>query len=345
LAFSKIPDEWKIAFITPIYKNKGSKADLDNYRPISVIPPIAKVFETLIADQIYKYFENQNILSDCQFGFRKNSSCELALNTMIQEWRDSLDIEKHVIALFLDLSKAFDTINHMLLIRKLEHYNFSIEAVNLIKDYLKNRKIAVNLNQTKSKQESLCTGVPQGSVLGPLLFIIFVNDLSWLQISSKMVLFADDTTLFINGFDLDVILQQLSKDIEQVNVWLKHNNLVLNLKKTIAMHFPLSSHQKKLYKSLDLKFDDVNIEFVENTKLLGVTIDHMLKFDLHSSNLCKKINAKTFLLSKSIFLFTEKFRSTLFKLLFNLTSTIVHLYFCTYLILTLINLKDASPNL
>ena len=136
----------------------------------------------------------------------KNSSCELALNTMIQEWRDSLDSNQHVIALFLDLSKAFDTINHILLIRKLEHYNFSNEAVNLVKEYLKNRKIAVNLNQTQSKQESLLTGVPQGSVLGPLLFIIFVNDLSWLKTSSKMVLFADDTTLYLSGLDLNKVL-------------------------------------------------------------------------------------------------------------------------------------------
>ena len=134
---------------------------------------------------------------------------------------------------------------------------------------------------------------------------------------------------------MGAILQQLSKDLEHVNIWLKHNNLVLNLKKTTAMYFPHSSHQKKLYKSLDLKFDDVNIEFVENTKLLGVTIDHMLKFDLHSSNLCKQINAKTFLLSKSIFLFTEKFRSTLFKLFIQ-----SHFDYCSSLFLHLSNLDS-----
>ena len=149
---------------------------------------------------------------------------------------------------------------------------------------------------------------------------------------SKMVLFADDTTLYLSGLDLNKVLLQLSEDIKLVNTWLKHNNLILNIKKTNAMYFPHSSHQKSLYKSLDLKFDEVSIEFVVNAKLLGVTIDHMLKFDIHTSNLCKRINAKTFILAKSIFLFTEKFRSILFKLFIQ-----SHFDYCSSLFLHLSN--------
>ena len=314
LKTKKIPDEWKIAHITPLYKGKGSKSDLNNYRPISTLPPIAKVFEKLLARKISKYFEDSDFLTENQYGFRSKSSCELALNTIIQDWRDSLDNNNHTISLFLDLSKAFDTINHKLLLNKLHLYNFDISAIALLENYLSNRFISVKINGINSKNEQLSTGVPQGSVLGPLLFIIFINDMALLPLSSKIAMFADDTTIYSNNLDINKLLDDLVKDLSLISEWLEHNQLILNLNKTVAIHFSFNQRNKSLYKTLHLKFNDEQVKFVDNAKLLGVTIDHLLKFDVHTTNVCKKINSKSYLLSKSIYLFTDKLRPIIFNL-------------------------------
>ena len=133
LSTGSIPDDWKVAFLTPIYKGKGSKSSLDNYRPISILSPISKVFENLLSIQLRQFFESNGIFSSSQFGFRKFLSCEIALNSILDRWGIALDDRKYVIAIFLDLSKAFDTIDHELLLLKLTRYGFSFLSINLIR--------------------------------------------------------------------------------------------------------------------------------------------------------------------------------------------------------------------
>ena len=133
LANNKIPEEWKIAQVTPIYKGKGTKSSLDNFRPISILSPVSKVFEALLGQQMRVYLENNKILHQDQNGFRDGRSCHLALNTVVDYTKRNLDIKNHVISIFLDLSKAFDTIDHQLLLIKLKKYGFSISALDLIK--------------------------------------------------------------------------------------------------------------------------------------------------------------------------------------------------------------------
>ena len=298
-----MPLEWKIAHLSPDYKGKGSKSDINNYRPLSVLSPIAKIYEQLLAARITNYLESNNLLHSAQFGFRKGLSCELALNTLIQKIRDKLDLKEYGIAIFLDLSKAFDTINHKLLLFKLKFYNFSPSAIALLDNYLKDRSMKVKLNGTFSKSEPLTVGVPQGSVLGPLLFIIFINDLCFLPIFSYLVLFADDSTMFLSGKKLFDLLEKVKTDLGQVCEWLKHNQLILNWDKTHAMFFPFSTHDQTnpLIKPTNIliNVDNHNIEFVPETKILGVTLDYKLKFDQHVNNILKKVNAKTLLISRN----------------------------------------------
>ena len=311
----RIPDEWKVAYVTPIYKGKGPKSELNNYRPISVISPVAKVFETLVASNIRSYLDSRNVLSESQYGFRVGRSCELALNTMVDDWRDVLDLDNRLVAIFLDLSKAFDTVDHKLLLKKLFFYNFDFSVIELMRNYLSDRYIRVNINGQLSKNEKLSVGVPQGSVLGPLLFIVFINDLAYLPLKSKLLLFADDTTAYMSGSNISSLLSELSDDLARIKEWLSHNRLVLNLSKTHAMFFKnKNGNAQNSDCSLSLKCGDVNIEFVEETKLLGVILDCRLKFSSHINHLCKKANAKAFLIKKSLYLFPLNFRTLLFKL-------------------------------
>ena len=140
------PDEWKCAHVVPLYKGKGSKSSPENYRPISILSPISKLFESLISKQIYYYLESNNMLHPSQFGFRKKLSCELALNSMVEDWRNGLDSGHDFISIFLDLSKAFDTVDHNILLSKLPYYFFHSNTINLIGNYLSNRSLRVKIN-------------------------------------------------------------------------------------------------------------------------------------------------------------------------------------------------------
>jgi len=223
------PNEWKCAHVTPIFKGKGLKTALDNYRPVSILSPISKLFETLLSQQISSFLESNNMLHPAQFGFRKKFSCELALTCMLDNWRDNLDRNNDIVAVFLDLSKAFDTVDHKLLLSKLPFYNFDSNLILLIDNYLSNRNIKVNINGTLSSSQPLLMGVPQGSVLGPLLFILFINDICFLDLHSKLCLYADDSTISSSGKTIASIITNIESDLILILDWLKHNKLIINV--------------------------------------------------------------------------------------------------------------------
>jgi hypothetical protein len=329
IKYSYIPDEWKLSYITPVFKNKGSKTCVDNYRPISVISPIAKMFEALIGKRLSNHFEYNQLFNKDQFGFRKNLSCELALNIMIENWRAKLDKKFDVVNIYLDLKKAFDSVDHELLVMKLSYYKISDEAIQLIKCYLSNRNFLVKIKGDKSTNMKLDVGVPQGSVLGPLLFIIFINDMSFLDLKSDCILFADDTTLSFYGKNFEDLNQAIQHDLNLIENWLKFNRLLVNWSKTNAMLIAHSSQArtKLLNQNFNIKFNTHCLSIVNSTKLLGVIIDDKLKFDKHVFEICKKSAMKTKILSRSFSLFDMKFRGILFKLFivpnFDYCSTLV----------------------
>ena len=189
------PDKLKIAKVVPIFKS-GDCALTNNYRPISLLPVISKVIEKIIYTQLSLYFESNKLFSDSQYGFRPNRSTEQATRELTDRIISAMDNNDVPIGIFLDLSKAFDTIDHAILLSKLEHYGVDGIPLQLVKNYLTNRKQYVKLNEVNSNVLPINTGVPQGSILGPLLFIIYINDFTRASSIFDFICYADDTTLF-----------------------------------------------------------------------------------------------------------------------------------------------------
>ena len=231
------PHSLKIAKITPIYK-KESPHITDNYRPISLLPAISKVFEKVVYVQVYEYFVKNNLLYKSQYGFRKFHSTELAAVELTNRITSQLDEGKLPLAIYLDLSKAFDTIDHDILIYKLSYYGVQGNSLNWFKSYLSNRTQYVEYNGVSSNFANVDTGVPQGSILGPLLFIIYMNDIAKVTDKFYSVLYADDTSLEepLCTFNTDLadntaLSASINEELKLITTWLALNKLSLNAKK------------------------------------------------------------------------------------------------------------------
>ena len=206
----------------------------DNYRGISVLSPFTKIFERLLSDQITQFFTANSLFSTGQHGFRTNHSCETALQTIIEKWRSVLAKNNKVLALFIDFKKAFDLIDPRLLWLKLFHYGFDNTSLNLMRDYFADRTMSVRVGNSSSSKARLDLGVPQGSILGPLLFIIFINDLGY-ENDLFAILFADDTTLVEYDPCLETLITKFKTRFARLNTWIDQNKLFINWSKTKFM--------------------------------------------------------------------------------------------------------------
>ena len=205
------PTEWKLAKVTPIYKD-GCKSDVGNYRPISVLNIISKIIERAVHDQLYDFLIKCNILNPAQSGFRSNHSTHSTLLDVSDYILQNMNEGRATAAIFLDLRKAFDTINHQILFSKLHDYGIKNNTLKWFVSYLSNRAQRVNVNSTLSDFKCINIGIPQGSILGPLLFIIYVNSLPN-SVSCKCVMYADDTTLLCSSSDPIVLQQELNNNM------------------------------------------------------------------------------------------------------------------------------------
>ena len=277
------PNKLKFADVSPIFK-KGDTTNVKDYRNVSVLPAVSKVYEREIHNQLIEYFES--LLSPNMCGYRKGYSTQYALVALIEGWRDSLDKGGYAGAMLMDLSKAFDTIDHKLLIAKLHAYGLDKSSLLLIMDYLSERSQRVKIDSAFSSWSNLDKGVPQGSVLGPLLFNIYINDLFWVNEMTEVCNFADDTTLYTCDGEIKSVIRKLEHDTLLAIEWFGANYMKLNEDKC---HFIFAGHKHEVVFAMA-----GGSQIWESTceKLLGVYIKKDLSFEYHISNLCKKANQK-----------------------------------------------------
>jgi hypothetical protein len=292
-----VPSSWKIAKVTPLFK-KGSLSDPNNYRPISILPSLAKIFERHIHTHFMAYLNNNNLLCKEQSGFRSFHSCQTALTSLVDEWASAIDNNKLVGILLIDFRKAFDLVNHNILIEKLKLYKCSDATVSIFKSYLSDRLQCTMFNGHMSNSANLTVGVPQGSILGPLLFLLYINDLHLIS-NDSCHMFADDSTFYTSASTVDAIESNLVSDLSEISNWCKTNQMSLHLGKTKTML--LTTRQKRAHleqTKLNITFLDKDIECVSTHKLLGVTLDENLTWKDHCNDTCSKIRKKLFLLRK-----------------------------------------------
>ena len=226
------------------------------------------------------YPDHNNLLSEEHYGFRANHSAELAAIKLADYIVQEIDRKLTPVNIYIDLSKAFDTLNFDILLYKLHYYGITDIALKLLKSYMSNRKQYVKYNVNESGFKEIKTGVPQGSILGPLLFSIYINDLSTISNTFKFIMYADDTTIYFNteDFPKDNLAKHITTELDKVDVWLKHNKLSLNVEKTICMTF--HTCQKKI-ELLQLSIDGKPIEHVKYFKFLGILFDENLTWKCH----------------------------------------------------------------
>ena len=287
---STFPDTLKIAKVIPVFK-KGLSTKTSNYRPIPLLSIFSKTFEKVMYQRLYKFLEVGELLFDMQFGFRSGHSTDHALVSLTESIKASLDKNRFGCGIFIDLQKAFDTLNHDILLKKLEHYGIRGIALNWFESYLRNRKQFVSVNGHSSSTCDITCGVPQGSVLGPLLFLIYINDL---PNSSKLLnffLFADDTNIYFESDDPTRLSKTVNKELKKVKSWLDCNKLALNIEKTnfVLFHSP----RKKLPNLMNLKFGKSSIKKTKYVKFLGVLVDEHLSWKYHINELYKKLSRTT----------------------------------------------------
>lgn len=290
LQTGEFPTEWKNSLISPIQKVNNTK-NAAEFRPINVLPMFEKIIEKIVYLQLMKFIDKNKILIPEQSGFRENHSCETALQNVINEWKQNCDKKEKIGVVFLDFKRAFETIDRVKLILKLSKYGIKNNVLKWFASYLTDRTQQVKFNSTVSSKMKTEFGVPQGSILGPILFLLYINDLKKVLKTCDCRMFADDTIIYYSSKNSYEIEKNINKDLINLTQWLKDNMISLNVAKT---KFVLIRGVRTFVPEVpcEILIGENKIECVDVIKYLGVMIDKHLNFREHVNYLIKKINKK-----------------------------------------------------
>ena len=278
------PECFKLAQVTPLFKG-GDKSDLGCYRPISLLPALSKILEKVIQVRMMSFLTENSILSEQQFGFRPKFTTEYAILDIYEKIINNLENRQTTCAIFLDLAKAFDTVSHDILLQKLEAYGIRGNCLKLFESYLKNRYQFVKIENAKSIISLIEFGVPQGSILGPLLFLLYINDLpKATNLLTK--LYADDTFLCAQNDNMKLLESEINLELEKVYNWMCSNRLTLNISKSKSMIIT----KKRSIEPISIKINNTELEQCSSYKYLGVLFDIDLSWKNHVDYICNKIS-------------------------------------------------------
>ena len=294
------PDCWKIANVVPIFK-KGDKASAANYRPVSLLSCCGKLFERLVFKYMYNFFLDNNLLYKYQSGFLPNHSTTFQLIDIFHHICQSFDNKQFSCMVFCDISKAFDRVWHKGLLFKLKQNGINGTLLKWLSNYLTNRHQRVVIQSAVSNSKTIAAGVPQGSVLGPLLFLIYVNDITD-SLLSLTRLFADDSSLYYSASNITDVEGIINHDLRLLSIWATQWLVKFNPNKTEAILFSL----KQIDRIPNLVFEDTNIQFVENHKHLGVTLNNKGQWNDHIDSILQSASKVIGLMRKLKFTLNRK---------------------------------------
>lgn len=301
------PDQLKVAKIIPIYKQKGEKTLVNNYRPISILSSCAKIIEKIMYLHLNRYLEDNNIIMPEQHGYRRNHSTQSAVIILTDEIKKSIDQSEKVGAVFVDFQQAFDRVDHQALLLKLFNFGIRGPVLKWFQSYFTSRKIKVTKDGNLSETFNLISGCPQGSALSSVIFSLYLCDIPNELTNSKFIYYADDLALFTSASDTTEIKSKLQQDLNNLNNWCTKNNMKINVSKTKYMLFT-SVRKKNEPNEFILEIDKQIVERVKSFKYLGVTLDETLNYEEHYNYVCKSMSARLYMLKRYKNYFTARWR-------------------------------------
>ena len=293
------PSLLKIAKVIASFKT-GDTEDIGNYRPISILSVFSKLLERIVFERLYKFFDKLQLFFSKQFGFRKNSSIDFGIVDLTQSIQKNFEKKKYTLGVFIDFSKAFDTVDHDILINKLFSYGIKNTELKWFQSYLSNRRQCIHYDVGITQYANVTYGVPQGSILGPLLFIIYVNDMYKAVNKLNVIMFADDTNLFISGKNIKEIFKSMNDQLSSINNWFKANKLSLNIDKTHYTFFVSKRQEDDIPLKLpELRINNEIIKRKYHVKFLGVFIDDTLSWKKHINMVEEKMSKNIGVISRA----------------------------------------------